>query len=52
MKASIIIPTKNGGEIFKKVLDSLLRQELDEEFEIIIIDSGSKDGTISFIKEK
>lgn len=50
--ASVIIPTKNGGHIFKKVLLQVLEQSLNGEFEVIIIDSGSSDDTVEFIKKK
>lgn len=49
--ASVIIPTKNGGSIFKKVLKKVLNQCLDGEFELIIVDSGSSDDTVDFIKK-
>jgi len=52
IRASVIVPTKNGGEIYKKVLDKILLQKLDESYEIIIIDSGSKDNTVAYTKEK
>jgi len=52
INVSVIIPTKNGGSIYKKVLDKLLEQVILCDFEIIIIDSGSKDETISYTKEK
>lgn len=52
IKASIIIPTKNGGEIFQKVIDKVLAQVLNGGFEIIVIDSGSKDQTVEYIKSK
>lgn len=52
IKASVIIPTKNPGKIFERVLDSVLDQKAGWQFEIIVIDSGSKDGTIEFIKSK
>jgi rhamnosyltransferase len=52
IKASIIIPTKNGGAIFKQVLDKVSSQKLDFDFEIIIIDSGSKDETVAYTREK
>jgi len=50
IKASVIIPTKNGGTIYKKVLQKLLEQETIFDFEIIIIDSGSKDDTVKYTK--
>ena len=50
IKASIIIPTKNGGVIYQKVLKKVLAQQSDFIFEIIIIDSGSTDGSIEYTK--
>lgn len=49
MIASVIIPVKNGGELFKEVLESILEQNF-EDFEVIIIDSGSKDGSVEYVK--
>ena len=51
IKASIIIPTKNGGEIYKKVVDKVLQQKLNDKFEIVVIDSGSKDDTVIYTKQ-
>lgn len=48
-KVSVIIPTKNPGIIFQKVLSTVCIQETDFAFEILIIDSGSTDGTIEEI---
>lgn len=49
MIASIIIPVKNGGELFKKVLKTTLEQNF-KDFEVIVIDSGSKDGSLEYVK--
>lgn len=51
MKASVIIPTKNPGAIFREVLPMVLAQETDFPYELLVIDSGSRDGTIEFIKQ-
>lgn len=48
MKASVIIPVKNGGLLFKKVLSAVLSQETPWPFEVLIIDSGSTDGTFEY----
>jgi glycosyltransferase involved in cell wall biosynthesis len=48
---SIIIPTYNGGDIFKQCLNALLAQEYDGNIEIIVIDSGSTDNTVQNAKE-
>ncbi len=42
---SIIIPTKNAGLVFNKVLKSIFNQTI-KDFEVIIIDSGSTDKTL------
>jgi rhamnosyltransferase len=50
MKASIIIPTKNPGIHFHSVLDAVLAQETDFGFEVLVIDSGSSDGTVEYVR--
>jgi rhamnosyltransferase len=42
---SVIIPVRNGGPFFRDVLDRLLEQEAVPAFEVVVIDSGSSDGT-------
>ena len=49
MKASVIIPTYNGGRILVEVIESLINQQLTEKWEIVLIDSESTDGSISKI---
>ena len=51
MDATIVIPTKNGGKLFDKVLERVFKQETEYEYEVICVDSGSKDETISTIKK-
>jgi 2-polyprenyl-3-methyl-5-hydroxy-6-metoxy-1,4-benzoquinol methylase/glycosyltransferase involved in cell wall biosynthesis len=43
---SLVIPTKNGGDLFKRVVAGLQRQTIWSQVEFIIIDSGSTDDTI------
>jgi rSAM/selenodomain-associated transferase 2 len=43
MKVSVIIPTLNEAEGISATLNSIIRQP--EEFEIIVVDGGSADGT-------
>jgi rhamnosyltransferase len=45
MDASIILLTKNAGEGFATLLQRLFSQNFDGNYEIIVIDSGSTDGT-------
>ncbi len=46
MTVSIIIPTKNGGAIFEEVLWGIKGQKFEGEVELVVVDSGSTDGTI------
>jgi glycosyltransferase involved in cell wall biosynthesis len=50
-KASVIIPTLNGGEMFENVIHALREQQAPWEYEILVIDSGSTDGTVEFVKK-
>ena len=45
-KATVLIPTKNGGKIFEKVLERIVTQRTPWPFEILVIDSGSIDNTV------
>ena len=53
MNVSIVIPTYNRKPILEKCLDALENQKLNENvsnYEIIVIDDGSTDGTSTWIK--
>ena len=53
MNVSIVIPTYNRKPILLKCLDSLENQKLNKNvgnYEIIVVDDGSTDGTTSWIK--
>jgi len=43
--AAVIIPVKNGGDLLVKVLSQLLIQNCPWPYEILVIDSGSTDGS-------
>ena len=47
---SVVIPTKNGAETLPALLDSLERQRVDLPTEIIVVDSGSTDGTLDIAR--
>lgn len=51
MDVSIVIPTKNAGKLLDKVLDRVFKQETEYEYEVICVDSGSSDDTISIINK-
>ena len=49
IKFSIIVPTLNSKIFLKKCLNSIFNQSF-KNFEIIVIDGGSNDGTIEYLK--
>lgn len=51
MHASVVIPTKNAMPAFRQVLSRVLEQNTPWPFEIIVIDSGSRDGTVEYVRE-
>lgn len=42
---SVVIPVKDGGEELRRCLDAIARQRVDEEVELVVVDSGSTDGS-------
>jgi rhamnosyltransferase len=50
-KASVVIPTKNAGPLFESVLKQVLSQETNWPFEVLVVDSGSSDGTLAVIRK-
>lgn len=48
--ASVIIPNWNGKELLGPCLESLYRQAYDD-FETILVDNGSTDGSVAFVQE-
>ena len=53
MNVSVVIPTYNRKPILEKCLKALERQILNKNisnYEIVVVDDGSTDGTTSWIK--
>lgn len=49
---SIVIPTKNRAALLDKALESIGRQQVDQDtYEVIVIDNGSTDRTKDIVKE-
>lgn len=48
---SIVIPTYNAGMEFDGVLEALAGQRSDFTYEILVVDSGSSDGTLELARE-
>ncbi|MBL7197177.1 MAG: glycosyltransferase family 2 protein [Candidatus Omnitrophica bacterium] len=50
MEISIIILSKNEERYIGPTLDMIFRQDIDKEYEVIIIDSGSQDFTLEIAR--
>lgn len=48
---SVVIPNFNGMAYLERVLSSLERQTM-ENFEVILVDNGSHDGSVDFVKKR
>jgi rhamnosyltransferase len=48
---SIVIPVKNGAPWLEQLFPAILRQTLAARTEIIVVDSGSKDETLSIVEK-
>ncbi len=48
---SIVIPTYNRIAMLERVLDALGRQDEPPDFEVIVVDDGSRDDTASRVRE-
>jgi rhamnosyltransferase len=49
---SVLIPVHNGGAELARCLDAIAAQQIDDEVEVLVIDSGSTDGTPALARER
>ena len=47
---SVVIPVKNGGQLFQQTVRHLRERLKDYDFEVVIVDSGSTDGSLELVK--
>lgn len=52
VRASVLIPVKNGGPLLAEVLDAVLAQQAPWPFEVLVIDSGSSDGSVEIARSR
>lgn len=51
-RVTVVIPTKNAGPRFREVLAAARGQQTRWPFEVLVIDSGSTDGTLEFLRHE
>lgn len=49
-RISVVIPAYNEEKLISKTLDSLVNQNIDENFEVIVVDNNSTDKTVEIVK--
>jgi len=52
MDVSIVIVTHNTRQLLEDCLQSIFKQNCKLEYEIIVVDNGSSDGTYDYLKQK
>jgi glycosyltransferase involved in cell wall biosynthesis len=45
----VVIPVKNGGRMMSRCLDAVFGQRYEPGFEVVVVDSGSTDGTLEVL---
>lgn len=51
IEISVVIPVKNGMQTLPACLDGIFSQTMKDRLEVVIIDSGSTDGTLELLKK-
>ncbi|HED66685.1 MAG TPA: glycosyltransferase [Planctomycetes bacterium] len=46
-RISVVVPTWNGGPRFRELLVALASQNIEDGIELLVVDSGSTDGTVA-----
>jgi rhamnosyltransferase len=49
---SIVIPVKDGGDELVRCLDGIAAQEIDEQVEVLVVDSGSRDASVQLARTR
>src|SRR5689334_19565302 len=51
-RVSVGILARNAGKLFGRVIDALSKQQTDWPFEVVVLDSASKDGTDQYAESR
>jgi len=49
---SVLIPVKNGGDDLARCLDRIAAQRVDDTVEVVVVDSGSSDGSVELARAR
>jgi rhamnosyltransferase len=49
---SVLIPVKDGGEDLERCFDGIERQRVDDDVEVVVVDSGSSDGSVELARSR
>ncbi len=49
---SIVIPVKDGGADLERCLDAIAAQRIEESVQVVIVDSGSSDGSVALARAR
>jgi glycosyltransferase involved in cell wall biosynthesis len=52
MTVTVAIPVRNGGARFREVLDAVLAQEVNQDVELLVCDTESRDGSAAAARER
>jgi glycosyltransferase involved in cell wall biosynthesis len=47
---TVAIPVRNGGLLFARTLEAVKSQQIDREVELLVVDSGSTDGSLELAR--
>ena len=47
---SVVLPVKNGARHLREVLEAISRQRIDAAVEVLVVDSGSSDGSVEIAR--
>lgn len=51
IKVSVIVPVYNGENFLRRAIESIVNQTYTSEYELLLLDDGSTDGTAAICKE-